>query len=361
MGVVVWGASLLVLALFSLMAAAVADPLVPSLTIFGDSVADVGNNNHLITLIRANFHPYGRDFADHRPTGRFSNGKLAIDITADFLGFNSYPPPYLSQEAENLGNVVTGVNFASGASGLLDRTAHLYVNYSTLAAGAVSLSRQLENYKEYRERVESKVGTENSSDIFSKGIHLLSTGTSDFIQNYYVNPVLRALYTPDQFSDKLMKSYATFIQNLYGLGARRIGVTSLPPTGCLPAAITLFGFGSNECVERLNWDATSFNQKLNTTSQSIVEGLPGLKIVVFDIYNPLLNLIKNPSDNGFVEARKACCGTGVLETAFLCNAMSPGTCSNATEYVFWDGFHPSEAANNVLAQAVLSQGFSLIS
>ncbi|CAN0879969.1 GDSL esterase/lipase At5g03810 [Linum grandiflorum] len=323
----VWGGLLLVLALLSSMAAA--DPLVPSLTIFGDSVADVGNNNHLITLIRANFPPYGRDFADHRPTGRFSNGKLAIDITADFLGFHTYPPAYLSQDAENLADVVTGVNFASGASGLLDRTAHLY--------GAVSLSRQLENYKEYRETVERKVG------------------------NYYINPVLKTLYTPDQFSDKLMESYATFIQNLYGLGARRIGVTSLPPTGCLPAAITLFGFGSNECVERLNWDAISFNQKLNATSQSIVQGLPGLKIVVFDIYNPLLNLIKHPGDNGFVEARKACCGTGVLETAFLCNAMSPGTCSNATEYVFWDGFHPSEAANGVLAQAVLSQGFDLIS
>ncbi|CAI0469264.1 unnamed protein product [Linum tenue] len=60
---------------------AVADPLVPSLTIFGDSVSDVGNNNNLITLIRANFPPYGRDFAEHRPTGRFSNGKLAIDLT----------------------------------------------------------------------------------------------------------------------------------------------------------------------------------------------------------------------------------------------------------------------------------------
>ncbi|CAN1282791.1 GDSL esterase/lipase At5g03810 [Linum perenne] len=330
-----------------------ADPLVPSLTIFGDSVADVGNNNDLITLIRANFPPYGRDFADHRPTGRFSNGKLAIDITADFLGFTTYPPPYLSLEADNLGSVVTGLNFASGASGLLDQTAHLY--------GAVSLTKQLENYKEYRSGVESKVGTENSSDIFSKGIHLLSTGTSDFIQNYYINPVLRALHTPDQFSDKLMDSYTTFIQNLYGLGARRIGVTTLPPTGCLPASITLFGLGSNECVEKLNWDATSFNQKLNTTSQSLVEGLPGLKLVVFDVYNPLLNMIKKPSDSGFMEARKACCGTGVLETAFMCNAMSPGTCSNASEYVFWDGFHPSEAANNVLAQALLSQGSSLVS
>lgn len=88
------------------------------------------------------------------------------------------------------------------------------------------------------------------------------------------------------------------LQNLYGLGARRIGVTGLPPTGCLPAAITLFGFGSNQCVERLNQDAVSFNNKLNSTSRSLRSKLHGLKLVVFDIYHPLLDIIKNPIDNG---------------------------------------------------------------
>lgn len=182
-------------------------------------------------------------------------------------------------------------------------------------------------------------------------------------------------------------------QNLYGLGARRIGVTSLPPTGCLPAAITLFGAGSNQCVESLNQDAILFNDKLNSTSQGLVQKLPGLKLVVFDIYQPLLDMIRKPSDNGkkmptlwktkaqnpndwlsifiwvlnhvnvtgFFESRRACCGTGTLETSVLCNDRSVGTCSNATEYVFWDGFHPSEAANQVLAGDLLQQGFDLIS
>lgn len=66
-------------------------------------------------------------------------------------------------------------------------------------------------------------------------------------------------------------------------------------------------------------------------------------------------------DLGFFESRKACCGTGTIETSMLCNARSVGTCSNATQYVFWDGFHPSEAANKVIAQALLQQGFDLIS
>lgn len=327
-------------------------PLVPAIIIFGDSIVDVGNNNNLTTLIKANFPPYGRDFVTHRPTGRFCNGKLATDFTAEYLGFTSYPPAYLSQEAQG-NRLLTGVNFASAASGLYDSTAQLY--------RAIPLTQQLNYYKEYQNTVVSMVGKEKANAIFSGGVHLLSAGSSDFIQNYYINPLLNRVYSPDRFSDMLMRSYSSFVQNLYGLGVRRLGVTSLPPTGCLPAAITLFGAGSNQCVARLNQDAISFNNKLNITSQSLKNKLPGLKLEVFDIYQPLLNMITSPSDSGFFESRRACCGTGTVETSVLCNARSIGTCSNATEYVFWDGFHPSEAANKVLAGDLLEQGFDLIS
>ncbi|XP_073044356.1 GDSL esterase/lipase At5g03820-like [Primulina eburnea] len=328
------------------------DPLVPALCIFGDSVADAGNNNNLPTLIKANFLPYGRDFVTHTPTGRFCNGKLATDFTAEFLGFSSYPPAHLSQEAKG-SNILNGVNFASAASGYYDNTAQLF--------HTVTLTQQLANYKEWQRNVVNLVGKDKGNATFSGGIHLLSSGSSDFIQNYYINPILNQAYTTDQFSNILIKSYSSFIQNLYRLGARRIGVTSLPPTGCLPAAITLFGLGSNQCVERLNQDAVSFNNKLNATSQNLKTRLPGLKLVVFDIYNPLMDMIAKPTDSGFFDSRKACCGTGTIETSFLCNERSIGTCSNATHYLFWDGFHPSEAANQILAQSLLQQGFDLIS
>ncbi|KAI5664878.1 hypothetical protein M9H77_24201 [Catharanthus roseus] len=332
--------------------AALGDPLVPALNIFGDSVVDVGNNNKLQTLIKANFPPYGRDFVNHKPTGRFCNGKLATDFTAEYLGFTTYPPAYLSDDAQGR-KIITGVNFASAASGYYDRTAQLY--------RAITLTQQLAYYREWQMKVVNLVGKARANTIFSRGIHLLSAGSSDFIQNYYINPLLNRAYTPDQFSDILMQSFSAFVQSLYRLGVRRIGVTTLPPTGCLPAAITLFGSGTNLCVARLNQDAISFNNKLNITSQNLKSNLPGLKLVVFDIYNPLLNLITKPADNGFFESRKACCGTGTIETAFLCNARSIGTCSNATVYVFFDGFHPTEAANEKIAQSLLEQGFDLIS
>ena len=60
-------------------------PLVPALFIFGDSIVDVGNNNHRLTIVKANFPPYGRDFENHNPTGRFCNGKLAVDFTGNSI------------------------------------------------------------------------------------------------------------------------------------------------------------------------------------------------------------------------------------------------------------------------------------
>ncbi|KAK9124016.1 hypothetical protein Sjap_013618 [Stephania japonica] len=341
---------LLVMVLFFHVARA--QPLVPGFFIFGDSVVDVGNNNHLYTLVKANFPPYGRDFVTHSSTGRFCNGKLATDFTAENLGFTSYPPAYLSSEAKGKA-LLTGVNFASAASGYYDNTAQLY--------HAMSLSQQLEYYKEYQKKLVQVAGKSKAASIISGSIYLISAGSSDFVQNYYINPYLYRAYTVDQFSNLLIQSFSAFIQNLYALGARRIGVTSLPPLGCLPAAITLFGLGTNVCVPKLNQDATSFNTKLNTTTQDLQKKLSGLNMVVFDIYQPLFDLVTKPSDHGFVEARKACCGTGMMETSVLCNERSVGTCANATGYVFWDGFHPSEAANKVLADDLLVQGISLIS
>ncbi|XP_077225629.1 GDSL esterase/lipase APG-like [Tasmannia lanceolata] len=329
-----------------------AQPLVPAIITFGDSAVDVGNNNYLPTIFKADFPPYGRDFVSHTPTGRFCNGKLATDFTAETLGFTNFAPAYLSPQASG-NNLLIGANFASAASGYYDKTAYLY--------HALSLPQQLEYFKEYKSKLANLAGSSKASSIISGALYILSAGSSDFVQNYYIDPFLYKVYSPDEFSNILIQRFSSFINELYGLGARRIGVTSLPPFGCLPAAITLFGFGSNGCVSRLNSDAQNFNKKVTSAANQLQEQLSGLKIAIFDIYTPLYNIIKSPSKYGFAEARRGCCGTGTVETSVLCNPKSIGTCSNATEYVFWDSVHPSQAANQQLADSLLVQGIILIS
>ncbi|XP_043697290.1 GDSL esterase/lipase APG [Telopea speciosissima] len=326
--------------------------LVPAIITFGDSSVDVGNNDYLSTFFKADFPPYGRDFINHKPTGRFCNGKLATDITAETLGFTTYAPAYLSPQASGK-NLLIGANFASAGSGYYDKTAML--------SQTISLSQQLEYYKEYQGKLAKVAGSKKAASIITDALYLVGAGNSDFVQNYYVNPLLNKVYTPDQFSSFLVGIFSSFIKELYGLGARRVGVTSLPPLGCLPAAITLFGMGKNGCVSRINTDAQGFNKKINAAASTLQKQLPGLKIAILDIYTPFLDAIKSPSKYGFSETNRGCCGTGTVETTvFLCNPKSPGTCSNATQYIFWDSVHPSQAANQVIADAVIIQGISLI-
>ena len=58
---------------------------VTCLLVFGDSSVDPGNNNYIATPMKGNFLPYGKDFFRGRPTGRFSNGRLATDFIGNLL------------------------------------------------------------------------------------------------------------------------------------------------------------------------------------------------------------------------------------------------------------------------------------
>lgn len=58
---------------------------VSCILVFGDSSVDPGNNNHLATTMKGNFPPYGKDFFNGHPSGRFSNGRLATDFIGKFI------------------------------------------------------------------------------------------------------------------------------------------------------------------------------------------------------------------------------------------------------------------------------------
>ncbi|THG02006.1 hypothetical protein TEA_002572 [Camellia sinensis var. sinensis] len=95
-----------------------ATPEVPCLFIFGDSLADNGNNNYLSTIAKANYQPYGIDFSDG-PTGRFCNGRTMSDIIGQRLGFDHFIPPFATARGRD---ILMGVNYASGGGGIRDET-----------------------------------------------------------------------------------------------------------------------------------------------------------------------------------------------------------------------------------------------
>lgn len=58
---------------------------VSGIYVFGDSTVDPGNNNYMKTAFKSDFPPYGRDFPNQIPTGRFTNGKLGTDFIGTIL------------------------------------------------------------------------------------------------------------------------------------------------------------------------------------------------------------------------------------------------------------------------------------
>eukprot|EP00253_Pinus_taeda_P012855 PITA_12855 len=325
-------------------------PLVPAVYIFGDSTVDPGNNNGLATIVKANFPPYGNDFVDHKPTGRFTNGKLVTDILSRLAGLPDMVPAYLDPEFRGQ-RILTGASFASSAAGYDDAT--------SLTVNVLTLGQQLENFKLYREELVSIVGGQNASEIISRALFAISMGTDDFANNYYINPITRAHYTVTEFRDLLLNSLSEFIQNIYKEGATLFAVIGLPPFGCLPSQITLHNLVANACVDEFNDVAISFNERAASLLETLKPALPGLKMAYINIYDKLLDIIKYPSKYGFEEVRKGCCGTGLLETAILCNPTTP-VCPDPSKYVFWDSFHPTEQAYNILAQVIFSQGVSIL-
>lgn len=51
---------------------------------------------------------------------------------------------------------------------------------------------------------------------------------------------------------------------------------------------------------------------------------------------------------GFEVSTRGCCGTGDLEVSLLCNQLTAPTCPDDRKYVFWDSFHPTEKAYEII-------------
>ncbi|XP_059636744.1 GDSL esterase/lipase At5g45960-like [Cornus florida] len=324
---------------------------IPAAFTFGDSTVDPGNNNYIGTPFTSNFPPYGRDFPNHIPTGRFTNGRLVADFIVSYVGIKDNVPPYLDPTL-SLQELMTGVSFASAGSGFDPLTAQL--------SQVIPIEKQVQYFKEYKARLELSIGKERTKNLIGRAIYIVSAGTNDFIINYFATPFRRKSYSASSYSQFLMQQFQMFIQELIEQGARKIMVTGLPPMGCLPLAITIYSgdaFHQRHCVETLTSVAKDFNRKLQIKLKSMQNN--GTTILYLDAYKPLSDVIQWQRQFGFEDVTNGCCGTGLLETTFLCNPGS-AVCVDASKYAFWDSVHPTQKTYHIIFQSICSVIDSLI-
>ncbi|KAL5703555.1 GDSL esterase/lipase exl3 [Ranunculus cassubicifolius] len=317
----------------------------PALIAFGDSIVDPGNNNHLPTIVKCNFAPYGRDFMGGEPTGRFCNGKIPTDLIAEQLGIKDIVPAYLDPNLKD-SDLPTGVSFASGGSG--------YDPLTPKIVTVLGFSDQLNLFKEYIGKLKSYVGEARAADIIKDSLYIVVAGSDDLANTYFTLNA-RWKYDLNAYTDLMAREAASFVQQLYNMGARRIGVFSAPPIGCVPSQRTLQGSIIRECGSKENTAAMMFNSKLSSSIGELTKTFQGGKATYIDVYTPLLDIINNPHNYGFQVSNKGCCGTGELEVSVLCNSLSIKTCQNASDYVFWDSYHPTQNGYQALVTPLLQK------
>ncbi|KAF5726481.1 GDSL esterase/lipase [Tripterygium wilfordii] len=317
---------------------------VSAVVVFGDSTVDAGNNNFIPTIARSNFEPYGRDFPGGRPTGRFSNGRIVTDFISQAMGLNPTIPAYLDP-AYDISAFAVGVTFASAGTG--------YDNATSDVLSVIPLWKQLEYYKDYQKRLKAYMGEPKGSQTISEALYMTSMGTNDFLENYYTMPGRSSQYTPEEYQNFLVGIARNFVQELYGLGARKISLGGIPPMGCMPLERTTNTAGSYDCVERYNTISLQFNDKLKNMTVELNKELPGIKLVFSNPYSPLMNIIKRPSLYGFQVTGAGCCATGMFEMGYACSRTSMFTCTDANKYVFWDAFHPTEKTYHLIADYIV--------
>ncbi|KAK6149972.1 hypothetical protein DH2020_017497 [Rehmannia glutinosa] len=321
-------------------------PSISSILIFGDSTADPGNNNYINTPFRSNFSPYGKDFVNQTATGRFSNGRLANDFIAKYVGVKDYVPPYLDPTL-SIEELMSGVSFASAGSGFDPLTPTI--------SNVISISEQMEHFKEYHGKLEAAIGKEKTKELINNALFLVSAGTNDFVVNYFTIPIRRKNYTIPGYMNFVLQESRQFFQGLLDQGARRIGVVGLPPMGCLPVVITLYGESpilKRDCVNNFSSIARDYNQMLQNELNNMQSQLQasGSRIAYMDVFGPLEDMTLGRKYD-FEEVSNGCCGTGLLEASFMCNPKSL-VCADATKYVFWDSIHPTEKSYYLVFQAL---------
>ncbi|OIW19631.1 hypothetical protein TanjilG_18441 [Lupinus angustifolius] len=314
--------------------------------IFGDSLSDVGNNKYLPrSLAQASLPWYGIDMGNGLPNGRFSNGRTVSDIIGDKLGLPR-PPAFLDPSLSADVILENGVNYASGGGGILNETGTYFIQ-------RLSLYRQIELFQGTQELVRTNIGKEKADTFFKGANYVVALGSNDFINNYLMPLYSDSwTYNDETFIEYLTGTLEKQLKLLHSLGARQVTVFGLGPMGCIPLQRVLTTSGN--CQEKTNNLALSFNNATSKLIDNLMKQLPNSSYKFGDAYDVVYDVINYPSKYGFQNADSPCCSFGRIRPSLTCLPAST-LCKDRSKYVFWDEYHPTDSANELIANELIKK------
>ncbi|KAI3502181.1 hypothetical protein L1887_30213 [Cichorium endivia] len=316
---------------------------VPGIYILGDSLVDVGNNNHLaLSILKADFPHNGMDFPTGQATGRFSNGKNAADFLVEKVGL-PMAPPFLSLESEakklaSTNATVTGVSFASGGAGILNGTNEIFQS--------IPLTQQVGYYSLVHDQLVQRLGSVGARTHLAKSLFLIVVGSNDLFGYYNKDSQVQKQYTPQQYVDLMISTLKQLMKRLHGLGARKFVVTGVGVIGCCP--VQRLQNTTNGCMVKANYWSMEYNKGLKIMLKDLKQELSDINYSYFDTYGAMSDILQDPQNYGIKETKEACCGLGNLKADIPCIPIST-YCSNRSDHLFWDLYHPTETVSRMFA------------
>ena len=128
---------------------------------------------------------------------------------------------------------------------------------------------------------------------------------------------------------------------LYQMGARRFFVWNVPDLSLTPAARRLDqASGSGTAIRDLARTlAQGFNSQLNLIVASFQQQ-PGVDVKFFDAFQASDEIVGNSTEFGLTNVQDACIMPGI----------APFQCQSTSQFLFWDGIHPTKAGHAITAQ-----------
>ncbi|KAI9173858.1 hypothetical protein LWI28_007705 [Acer negundo] len=160
-------------------------------------------------------------------------------------------------------------------------------------------------------------------DLLKKAIFSLTAGSNDVLN--YIQPSIPFFggdkVSKTTFQDFMVSNLTIQLKRLHEWGARKF--VGIGPLGCIPFVRATNLIPRGECS------------------------------------NIFTSIRSNYHKYGFENANKPCCG-GYFPP-FVCfkgrnantTSTSSGLCEDRSKYVFWDAYHPTEAANLIISNKLL--------
>ncbi|KAJ0263698.1 GDSL esterase/lipase [Hirschfeldia incana] len=296
------------------------------LFVFGDSYADTGNIRK--SLADSWKMPYGVSFPG-KPSGRFSDGRIATDFLARYLGIKS-PIPYTLRKYAGKERLLYGMNYAYGGTGV----------FKTFNNPLPNMTTQID----YFQKVLASGNIYSPSHVHSS-LALVSNAGNDY-GTFILQK--RPMTEFPGFIRKVVDQTEVNLRRIHKLGVKKIAISLLQPLGCLPSKTISTSFkhcnASDNALVRLH------NTLLHRAVGKLNNETKPSTFVILDLYNAFLTVIKNKrADSGitrFVNPLKPCC-VGITSNDSCSNVDEKGKknytiCKDPKSSFFWDVFHPTE-------------------